>query len=136
MLGVSATLVAMSAVLALLVESLAGAPDAALRIMIPSLVAGIAGIVSLGIATIYVMMTLGYPQSCRSSGIGFGMLTGRVGAILASFGGGYLIDLGDGSLLPFFATILVGSALVSATAFLVDRHVEPMRHARPSNSAA
>jgi len=136
MLGVSAVLVIMSGALALLMESLAGAPDAALRIMIPSLVAGIAGVVSLGIATIYVMMTLGYPQSCRSSGIGFGMLTGRVGAILASFGGGYLIDLGNGSLLPFFATMLAGSALVSVTAFLVDRHVEPIGRAAPSGSAA
>ena len=85
----------------------------------------LAEVVSVGIATIYVMMTLGYPQSCRSSGIGFGMLTGRVGAILASLGGGYLIDLGAGSLLPFFGAMLAGSILVSAAALVVDRHVAP-----------
>jgi AAHS family 4-hydroxybenzoate transporter-like MFS transporter len=126
-LSVSVILVVMTITLALLFEMIAGAPDAMLRVLIPALVAAVSGVVSVGIATIYVMMTLGYPQSCRSSGIGFGVLTGRVGAILASFGGGYLIDFGAGSLVPFFSAMLVGAVLVSAAALVVDRHVEPAR---------
>jgi len=129
MLGVSAILVVLTVAVAVLVEGAGAAPDPTSRLIISGLVATISGIVSVGIATIYVMMTLGYPQSCRSSGIGFGMLTGRVGAILASFGGGYLIDLGGGSLLVFFGAMLFGAALVATAGLLVDRHVEPARRA-------
>lgn len=123
---VSAVLLVAVLILAVLLGTFSAAPEPALRVTIQVLVAAVSGIVSVGIATIYVMMTLGYPQTCRSAGIGFGMLTGRVGAILASFGGGYLIDLGGGSLVPFFAAMAIGAVMVSATAFIVDRHVEPL----------
>lgn len=123
--GVSIILIAMVLSVGFLVELFATSPTPTLRLAIQALVASISGVVSVGIATIYVMMTLGYAQSCRSSGIGFGMMTGRVGAILASFAGGFLIDLGDGSLVPFFAAMLIGSALVSCAASIVDIHVQP-----------
>src|SRR5690606_32381585 len=123
---VSIILIAMVLSVGFLVELFATSPTPTLRLAIQTLVASISGIVSVGIATIYVMMTLGYAQSCRSSGIGFGMMTGRVGAILASFAGGFLIDLGNGSLLPFFVAMLVGSALVSCDANVVHIHVRPI----------
>lgn len=125
MLGVSLVLVAIVLLLAALLEVFSADPSPILRVAIQALVAAVAGIVSVGIATIYVMMTLGYPQTCRSAGIGFGMLTGRVGAILASFGGGYLIDVGGDSLVPFFVVVTIGATLISAAALLVDKHVEP-----------
>ncbi len=125
MFGVSIALVICIGVLAAVLHAQEGVPSDGARLLVKWLTAGVSGIVSVGIATIYVMMTLGYPQTCRSAGIGFGMLTGRVGGILASFGGGYLIDLGQGSLLPFFAVLLVGAVLVASCAFVVDRHVEP-----------
>ena len=127
MQSVSAALLVAVVILAVLLDLFQASPSSALRLAIQALVAAVSGIVSVGIATIYVMMTLGYPQTCRSGGIGFGMLTGRVGAILASFGGGYLIDLGGGSLIPLLATMAGGAALISASAFVVDRHVEPVR---------
>jgi AAHS family 4-hydroxybenzoate transporter-like MFS transporter len=126
MLTVSIVLLAAILMLAGMAERFSAAPDPQLRVGIQVLVAAVLGIVSIGIATIYVMMTLGYAQSCRSAGIGFGMMTGRVGAILASFGGGYLIDLGGGSLLPFFATMALGAVFVSAAALIVDTHVQPV----------
>src|SRR5690554_6020077 len=125
MYGVSIILFAMVSTVAFIVEAFAVSPAATLRLAIQVLIASISGIVSVGIATIYVMMTLGYSQSCRSSGIGFGMMTGRVGAIAASFGGGFLIDWGNGSLAPFFAAMAIGSALVAAAAYVVDIHVQP-----------
>ncbi len=125
MLGVSAALLLAIAALAGLLETLVGPPTPVARVTVQVLVSAVSGIVSIGIATIYVMMTLGYPQSCRSGGIGFGMLIGRVGAILASFGGGHLIDLGAGSLLPLFSVLLVAAVLVAAPAFIVDKHIRP-----------
>jgi AAHS family 4-hydroxybenzoate transporter-like MFS transporter len=130
MLGVSGVLLVAILALSGLAEMFSAAPNEQLRVAIQVLVAAVLGIVSIGIATIYVMMTLGYAQSCRSGGIGFGMMTGRIGAILASFGGGYLIDLGGGSLLPFFATMALGAIFVSAAAFIVDTHVQPAGRGR------
>lgn len=94
MQGVSIAVLLAIVALAMLLEWFGVSPQPSLRFAIQTLVASVSGIVSIGIATIYVMMTLGYAQTCRSASIGFGMFTGRLGAILASFGGGYLIDLG------------------------------------------
>ncbi len=80
---------------------------------------------SAAIATLYVIMALGYPPSCRSAGIGFGIFMSRVGAVAASGFGGKLIDLGHGSAVPFFAVLCVSAVLVSAAAIIVDRHVPP-----------
>ena len=51
-------------------------------------------------------------------------------AIAASALGGWLLDLGHGSTVPYFAVLTVSAALVSACAFIVDRHVPPARKAR------
>ncbi|HZV57286.1 MAG TPA: MFS transporter [Sphingobium sp.] len=127
MLGVSIVLLVLVVAAGAMVEVFRVSPSPAVRLAIQALIASISGIVSVGIATIYVMMTLGYSQSCRSAGIGFGMMTGRLGAIVASFGGGFLIDLGNGSLVPFFIAMAIGAILVSAAAFIVDIHVQPAR---------
>jgi AAHS family 4-hydroxybenzoate transporter-like MFS transporter len=89
---------------------------------------GLSGaIFSAGIASLYALMTHAYPSSCRSAGIGFGIFVGRIGAISATGLGGWLIDLGGGSLMPFFAVLVVSAALFSAAPFIVDRHVPPAR---------
>jgi len=91
-----------------------------------------AAIFSAGMASIYALMTYAYPQSCRSAGIGFGIFMARVGAIAASALGGWLLDLGHGSTIPYFAVLTVSAALVSACAFIVDRHVPPAREREPT----
>lgn len=125
--GVALGLLAVVIALACALEWMPDAPGAAYRMLVHALAGAVSGIVSTGIGTIYVIMTLGYPQACRGSGIGFGMLMGRVGGILASFFGGSLIDWGvaqwGGSLAPFFVAMTVGAILVSAAALVVDRHV-------------
>jgi len=125
MLSVSIGVFALVFALGVLLENFPAPASVPLRLSVQIIVSLVSGVVSVGIATIYVMMTLGYPQGCRSAGIGFGMLVGRVGAIFASFIGGYLLDLGAGSLVPFFAVLLCGAALIASTAFIVDRHVSP-----------
>ncbi len=82
---------------------------------------------SASIAGMYVMMTHGYPPSCRSGGIGFGIFMSRVGAVSATGLGGALLDFGGDSVWPFFGTLAAASVLVSAAAFVVDRHVPPLR---------
>jgi len=113
--------------LAYLVEHIGGAPSAVIRQTILWLIGIITGITSIAIATIYVMMAQGYPQSCRSGGIGFGMLMGRVGGILMGFYGGSLLNLGGDTFYVYFAAIFLGGLGVLAAALIVDRHVEPAR---------
>jgi len=84
---------------------------------------------SAAVAGMYVMMTHGYPPSCRSGGIGFGIFMSRFGAVSATGLGGWLLDLGGTSVWPYFITLAVAGALVSAAAFVVDRHVPPLAKA-------
>lgn len=126
---VSGTLLVNMLALGFAVQTLPAVPVEAERWLVVALVALAAAIFSAGMATMYVIMTTGYPQSCRSAGIGFGIFMSRVGAISASGFGGWLLDIGHGSVVPFFAVLSVGAVLVSAGAFIVDRHVVGTRRA-------
>jgi AAHS family 4-hydroxybenzoate transporter-like MFS transporter len=105
------------------VEHLPAAPSANDRLLVVALMGITAAIFSAGMAANYAMLTHGYPPSCRSAGIGFGIFMGRVGAIVASQFGGTLLELGNGSVYPFFAVMCIGAVLISTAAFVVDRHV-------------
>lgn len=128
--GVSAGLFVTLLVLAYTLEAMPPVPGESYRYMVVALIGLSAAIFSAGIASFYAIMTYGYPSSCRSAGIGFGIFVGRVGAIAASGLGGALIDLGEGSLVPFFAVLCLSALLISAAAFVVDRHVPPARAAK------
>lgn len=127
MATISVSLLLTLLALAFELERLPGAPDDGDRRLIVALVGLAAAFFSGGIASLYAIMTHGYPPSCRSAGIGFGIFVGRIGAIAASGLGGWLLDLGQGSTVPFFAVLAVSAVLVSAAAFVVDRHVPPAR---------
>jgi len=125
MAAVSITLVVLLLALAFVIQTLPAAPGPAARTLVLVMIGVAAAVFSAGIATLYVVMALGYPQSCRSAGIGFGIFMSRVGAISASGLGGALLDLGHGSVLPFFGVLALSAVLVSAAALVVDRHVPP-----------
>jgi AAHS family 4-hydroxybenzoate transporter-like MFS transporter len=129
--AISATLILLMVALGFVVETLPPTPDAADRLLVTVLLAVAAAVFSAGVAVMYVIMVYSYPQSCRSAGIGFGIFTSRVGAITASGLGGALLDLGHGSVVPFFAVLAVSAALISAAAFIVDRHVPPAGRVDP-----
>lgn len=128
-LTISACLVLAFVVLAWSVESLPSMPSENDRLLVVVLVGVTAAIFSAGMGSIYAVMTYGYPQSCRSAGIGFGIFMGRVGAIGSSLLGGWLLELGHGSTVPFFAVMTVSAVLVSSVAFINDRHVPPATRA-------
>lgn len=128
--AISAALTLTMLVLAFELEALTGMPDENDRLLIFVLIGVVAALFSGGIASLYALMTHAYPPSCRSGGIGFGIFVGRIGAIAASGLGGWLLDVGQGSVVPFFAVLCVSAALVSAAAFVVDRPVPPARAPR------
>jgi len=121
-LALFATLIA----LAYRVETLPLAPREDARLVVVVLIGVAAALFSGIIACFYALMTYAYPPSCRSAGIGFGIFVGRVGAIAASGFGGALIEMGGGSLLPFFGTLCASALLITAASFVVDRHVLPV----------
>jgi AAHS family 4-hydroxybenzoate transporter-like MFS transporter len=132
MIAISATLLVLMVALAFVVEALPATPTAGERALTVSLIGAAAAVFSAAIATLYVIMVFGYPQSCRSAGLGFGIFMSRVGAIAASGLGGALLDFGAGSVIPFFAVLAASAVLVSAGAFVVDRHVPPAKRATPA----
>jgi AAHS family 4-hydroxybenzoate transporter-like MFS transporter len=122
-IGLSIGLLATLLALAVQLEALSGAPSEIQTWMVVALY-GLAGALFSGaIASFYALMTHAYPPSCRSAGIGFGIFVGRVGAIGATGLGGVLIDIGHGSLVPFFAVLCVSAVLILAAALVNDRHV-------------
>ncbi|MGC1271383.1 MAG: MFS transporter [Croceibacterium sp.] len=125
MASFSAILVVLLIALGFAVEHLPAVPDAGDQLLVTSLIGAAGGFFSASIAGMYVMMALGYPQSCRSAGIGFGIFMSRLGAVAASGLGGALLQAGGDSTVPFFAVLTVAAALVSAAAWVVDRHVPP-----------
>jgi AAHS family 4-hydroxybenzoate transporter-like MFS transporter len=125
MIGISVSLAVMMTALGLAVEMLPAAPDLGDRMLVVTLTGAAAALFSASIAGMYVIMIAGYPQSCRSAGIGFGIFLGRVGAISASAFGGALLDFGQGSVVPFFAVLVASAALIAAAALIIGRHVPP-----------
>jgi AAHS family 4-hydroxybenzoate transporter-like MFS transporter len=107
------------------IESLPAAPSEGERNLVVALVGVAAAIFSMGVASNYAIMTRGYPSSCRSAGIGFGIFMARIGGIAVTGFGGVLLDLGGNSVVPFFTVLCILSILVSTAAFVVDKHVPP-----------
>lgn len=123
MTSFSAILVVILVTLGIVVEHLPAAPDASQQSLVTALVGAAGAFFSGSIAGLYVIMALGYPQSCRSEGIGFGIFMSRLGAGAASFGGGALLQAGGTSTIPFFVTVTVAAALIAVGTWIVDRQV-------------
>jgi AAHS family 4-hydroxybenzoate transporter-like MFS transporter len=126
---ISATLLATLVFLGFTIEMMPDAPPENTRLLVVVMVGVAAALFSAGVASMYAIMTHAYPPSCRSAGIGFGIFMGRVGAVAATALGGWLLDLGQGGVIPFFAVLSVGAVLFCGAALIVDRHVPPARRA-------
>lgn len=91
--------------------------------LVHGLVGCAGGFAGAAMASIYAMMGHGYSVACRSGGLGFGMMLGRAGGILASFVGGYLLEMDGTKVWPFLSVLAVASVTGLACAFISDRHV-------------
>jgi AAHS family 4-hydroxybenzoate transporter-like MFS transporter len=93
--------------------------------LVHGLVGCAGGFAGAAMASIYAMMGHGYSVACRSGGLGFGMMLGRAGGILASLVGGYLLEMDGTAVWPFLSVLAVAAATGLACAFISDRHVPP-----------
>ncbi len=133
LLTLSGVLIATLAVLAWAVEGMAAVPTGQDRQLANVLIGTAGGFFSATIAALYVMMALGYPQSCRSAGIGFGIFMSRVGAVAATGLGGVLLEMGGASTVPFFAVLIAAAAVIALAAFVINRHVPPLARSDSSS---
>lgn len=125
MATISVLLLALLVAFGWAVESLAPSPAESDRLLVVVLLGSTAAVFSAGIASMYALMTYGYPPSCRSAGIGFGIFMSRVGAVAASGLGGVLLEWGGESVVPFFAVLSASAVLALVGVLVVDRHVPP-----------
>jgi len=122
---ISITLFISLVVLGWQVENLPAMPSEDERNLVVALVGITAAIFSMGVASNYAIMTRGYPSSCRSAGIGFGIFMARIGGIAVTGFGGLLLDMGGNSVVPFFTVLCVLAVMTSTAVFVVDKHVPP-----------
>ncbi len=108
-----------------MIQTMGARPTLVERQVVDLLIGLVGGVVSVGMATCYAVMAAGYPQSCRSGGIGFGMTMGRFGGIAMVYSGGWLLNLAGDSFIFYFAALALTSLAIVAAAFIVDRHIEP-----------
>jgi len=128
-LGCATLTLASLVALGWMIDAMPAAPGWEQRQAAGLLIGLIGGLVSMNIAAFYAVMAVGYPQSCRAAAIGFHLTVARVGVITMVYFGGSLMNLGGGSFVYYFGTMAAISLLMYAAAFIVDRHIAPLRRA-------
>lgn len=100
-------------------------PAAIERTGVMALFASLGTAVGFAMATNYSVLSLGYPPRSRSSGIGAGVMAGRLGAISMVASGGVLIEASPGGWL--LLGLLAGACVVALIgALVVNRHIPPL----------
>jgi AAHS family 4-hydroxybenzoate transporter-like MFS transporter len=80
-----------------------------------------------GMASCFAIVSTCYPVDRRATGIGVGVMVGRVGGIVTVFSGGLLLRAGDGDPTVFLGAIAIMMAVGLAAVFINDRHIAPRR---------
>jgi AAHS family 4-hydroxybenzoate transporter-like MFS transporter len=73
--------------------------------------------------TLYALGAQVYPTSMRATGLGTALAIGRVGAVLSSYAGAAVLDLGGP--LAFFLLIAAAMVVVFAALVSLERHLPP-----------
>lgn len=114
-------------VLALRLHGAAEAPDEATYWLVMLAVASVGIFISIVIAMGYALLTLGYSEAIRSTGIGVGVMIGRVGGVIVGLGGGVLLSLAGDQTWPFFLILLALTGVILAGVLIANRHIPPVR---------
>lgn len=75
------------------------------------------------LSTLTIIMTAGFPAGKRATGVGFGIMSGRVGAILVTLAGGALLTWTGANATLLFMTLAVLALFIILAALIIDRHV-------------
>jgi len=116
------TLLSLLVLLAALTDA-DGAPSAAAYGIIILAIAGVGIFVSTCIAAGYAVITLGYPEAVRSTGIGVALMIGRMGGVLTGLFGGWLLSVAGDRSAPLIVTLIGLTGVIFAGALIVNRHI-------------
>jgi MFS family permease len=75
------------------------------------------------LAATYTVLANGYPTQLRATGLGIGLMIGRVGGIASTFTGGMLLAVPDLGALPLFLVLVVCALLALWGIGMIDHHV-------------
>jgi AAHS family 4-hydroxybenzoate transporter-like MFS transporter len=90
---------------------------------IPMAAFGLAGIANGTTAsTISALVASAYPTERRSSGVGLGVMAGRLGGVVASFYGGALLSVRGNDPAPLFIVLAFFTLLVILSTRIIDKH--------------
>lgn len=90
-------------------------------------ISGMGMFASMVISVGYALLTLGYEEQVRATGIGVGLMIGRMGGVLIGVTGGLLLMLAGNATWPFFTAVVGMTVIVIIGALIVDRHIAPAR---------
>ena len=108
----------MMALLAATPSLLGSTAEHGLRLLMLTSACGLIGLGTGGIAgVVSTFISVTYPVRIRSAGVGFGVMWGRIGAVIAIVVGGILLDLSadNRNLLFWLLAMMMGSALIAAS---------------------
>ncbi|MDB5698113.1 MAG: hypothetical protein JWN69_917 [Alphaproteobacteria bacterium] len=117
--------IVMVSAMAILISSGAHLVSVPMKWLLFSLIGGVGITTGVAVAAIYAVFTSGYAVSCRASGIGFGLMMGRVGGIGTMVIGGFLLSLDGRNPNYLFLTMGVTLMMVLGAIAIIDRHVPP-----------
>jgi AAHS family 4-hydroxybenzoate transporter-like MFS transporter len=103
------------------------APNPATYWLVMLAISGMGMFASMVMAVGYALLTLGYAEQVRATGIGVGLMIGRLGGVLIGATGGLLLTLAGNATWPFFAVVVAMTAVAILGALIVDRHIAPSR---------
>jgi MFS transporter, AAHS family, 4-hydroxybenzoate transporter len=90
---------------------------------IPMAAFGLAGVATGTTAsTISALVAAAYPTERRSSGVGLGVMAGRLGGVVASFYGGALLSVRGDDPVPLFIVLCLFTILVILSTLIIDKH--------------
>lgn len=92
-------------------------------------IGGIGTFISLTMVAGYALITMGYAERTRSTGIGVALMIGRMGGGIAALFGGLLLSVAGDQVYPLIGTLIALTFVAFAGGWIIDRHVAPRMRA-------
>ncbi len=100
-----------------------GAPGVGTYWIVILAIAGVGIFDSTCIGMGYAIMTLGYPERIRSTGIGVGLMIGRSGGMLTGLIGGWLLSVAGEQSYVLIGTLIGLTFVTFAGGLVINRHI-------------
>ena len=122
------TLASLAALLSVLGD-IQGPPSVADYWIVMASIAGVGVFISMVMAAGYALITMGYPEQARATGIGIALMIGRMGGVATALSGGVLLTLAGDAVYPLIVTLIALIFTAFAGGLIINRHIAARRQA-------